>query len=335
GRLVRVAATAAAQSVRARHGRRLRTIYAKEFLQAVAVADRILSDGSVRRLHAHFAHGATTITWLAAMLCRIPFSFTGHAKDIWRDSLNPAGLLARKLRAAEFVVTCTGANRDHLLRLVPGTAVHLVYHGLNSDFAALLTEGPNEPRIADGRLRIAAVGRLVEKKGFDLLVDAVARLHRDGVDVRLTIAGEDGPAGTPLRAQIALGPAGVVTVRPTLSQRELLELYRDSDVAALACRIVDDGDRDGIPNVLVEAMAVGLPVVSTAVSGIPELVRDGQTGLLVPPEDPAALAAALRRLTDPVLRERLALAGQVLVAQEFDGDALAKQLAGLFAGNRP
>ncbi len=124
-------------------------------------------------------------------------------------------------------------------------------------------------------------------------------------------------------------------MRPTLSQRELLELYRDSDVAALACRIVDDGDRDGIPNVLVEAMAVGLPVVSTAVSGIPELVRDGQTGLLVPPEDPAALAAALRRLTDPVLRERLALAGQVLVAQEFDGDALAKQLAGLFAGNRP
>lgn len=335
-RLLRVAATAAAQSVRARRGRRLRTIYVKEFLQAVAVADRILTDGSVRRLHAHFAHGATTITWFAATLTRLPFSFTGHAKDIWRESLNPAGLLTRKLRAAEFVVTCTGANREHLLALASDTPVHLVYHGLNSDFAALLAEAPAAAGAPDGQLRIAAVGRLVEKKGFDLLVAAVRRLRDEGVYVRLTIAGEDGPAGTPLRAQIAdLGLADVVTVRPTLSQRELLQLYRDSDVAALACRVVDDGDRDGIPNVLVEAMAAGLPVVSTAVSGIPELVRDGRTGLLVPPEDPAALTAALRRLTDPLLRERLAPAGAALVAQEFDGDALAKQLAGLFAGDRP
>lgn len=335
GRLARAAGAAAAQSLRARRGWRPRTIYVKEFLQAMAIADRVLTDGSVRRLHAHFAHGTTTITWLAAMICRLPYSFTGHAKDIWLDSLNPAGLLARKLRAAQFVVTCTGANREHLRRLAPGTPVHLIYHGLNVDFAALLSETASVPRRAGGPLRIAAVGRLVEKKGFDVLVDAVAQLHAEGTDVRLTIAGEDGPAGTPLHAQIgALVLADVVTVRPTLSQRDLLALYRDSDVAALACRVVDDGDRDGIPNVLVEAMAAGLPVVSTGVSGLPELIRDGETGLLVAPDDPAAVAAALRRLTDPVLRARLAAAGRALVEQDFDGDLLAKHLAGLFAGGR-
>lgn len=332
----RAAAAAAAQAVRARRGRRPRSIYVKEFLQAVEIADRVLAEGAVRHLHAHFAHGTTTVTWLAAMLTGLPFSFTGHAKDIWRESLNPAGLLARKLGAAAFAVTCTGANAEHLRALAPTAAVHLLYHGLNSDFAALLDQAPPADRLGGPALRIAAVGRLVDKKGFDVLVEAVSRLHDDGVAVRLTIAGEDGSAAAPLRALIAArGLGGVVTVSGPLTQRELLALYRDSDVAALACRVVDDGDRDGIPNVLVEAMAAGLPVISTAVSGLPELVRDGETGLLVPPEDPAALAAALRRLTDPALRARFATAGRALVEQEFDGDALAKQLAGLFAGNRP
>ena len=96
-------------------------------------------------MHAHFAHGTTTVTWLASMICGLPFSFTGHAKDIYRESLNPAGLLARKLRAARFVATCTRANVEHLRGLGADTPVHLVYHGLNPDFAGLLESG------ADGR----------------------------------------------------------------------------------------------------------------------------------------------------------------------------------------
>ncbi|MBA2555348.1 MAG: glycosyltransferase family 4 protein [Geodermatophilaceae bacterium] len=333
-RFARAFAAAAAQSIRARKGRRPRTVYVKEFLQAVELADRVLTAGGIGRLHAHFAHGTTTIAWLASMLSALPFSFTGHAKDIYRDSLNPAGLLARKMRAADFVVTCTAANREHLLRIAPGADVALVYHGLNADFARLVSETNPAVRSVAGPLRVTAVGRLVPKKGFDVLVEAIALLCDGGLDVTLTIAGEDGPAGTPLREQIAdAGLGEVVQIKGPLSQGELLELYRGSDVFALACRVVDDGDRDGIPNVMVEAMAAGLPVVSTTVSGIPELVRDGSNGLLVPAEDPCLLAGALLRLaTDRELLHQLGRAAAVTVAEEFDGDLLAKRMGTLFAG---
>ena len=201
-RLVRAAGIAARQAIRARKGWKPRAIYLKELLQAIEVADRVERAGDVAHLHGHFAHGATTVTWLASILTGLPFSFTGHAKDIYRQSLNPAGLLARKLHEASFVVTCTGANRDHLLQVAPGASVHVVHHGLNADFERLL-ELPAETRAATGsgtgsdpdRLRIVSVGRLVAKKGFDVLLDAVALLRLRGVDVELVIAGEDGEAG--------------------------------------------------------------------------------------------------------------------------------------------
>jgi len=371
--MMRAAAAAAGQSVRAREGLRPRSIYLKEFLQAADVADRLLQAKDVRHLHAHFAHGTTTVTWLASMMTGLPFSFTGHAKDIYRESLNPAGLLRRKMRAASFVVTCTGANREHLREVEPTAEVHLVYHGLNADFAALLPTAPTAStaeavpaaaaavpvdtapaELAWGRaavaagtatlatdpdltpLRIVAVGRMVPKKGFDVLVEAVADLTARGVELELVIAGEDGPDAAPIRRLVAERCPDAVQFTGPLSQCELLALYRGADVFALACRVDADGDRDGIPNVMVEAMAAGLPVVSTAVSGIPELVRDGENGLLVPPEDPRALASALLRLaTDLPLRERLATAGRETVAERFDGDVLARRMAGLFRGGQP
>ena len=378
-RMLRAAAAAAGQAVRARDGLRPRSIYLKEFLQAADVADRLLRARDVRHLHAHFAHGTTTVTWLASMLTKLPFSFTGHAKDIYRESLNPAGLLRRKMRAASFVVTCTGANQEHLRKVEPAADVHLVYHGLNADFAALLPTAPTAPtaqarpdpvpvgataavkadpvrvdpaeraweRAAAGTttlaadlditpLRIVAVGRMVPKKGFDVLVEAVAELTARGVGLELVIAGEDGPDAATIRRLVADRCPDAVQFTGPLSQCELLSLYRGADVFALACRVDADGDRDGIPNVMVEAMAAGLPVVSTAVSGIPELVRDGENGLLVPPEDPGALASALLRLaTDGSLRDRLAAAGRETVAERFDGDVLARRMAGLFRGGQP
>jgi glycosyltransferase involved in cell wall biosynthesis len=356
-RTLRTAAAAAGQSIRARDGLRPRSIYLKEFLQAADVADRLLQARDVRHLHAHFAHGTTTVTWFASMLTKLPFSFTGHAKDIYRESLNPAGLLRRKMRAATFVVTCTGANQEHLRRVEPNADVHLVYHGLNADFAALLpafTAHADHPEqawhqaaVAAGTvaqvsapdvapLRVVAVGRMVPKKGFDVLVDAVAELTGRGVELELVIAGEDGPDAATIRRQVAERCPDVVQFTGPLSQCELLTLYRGADVFALACRVDADGDRDGIPNVMVEAMAAGLPVVSTAVSGIPELIRDGENGLLVPPEDPGALASALLRLASDVsLRDRLAAAGRETVAERFDGDVLARRMAGLFRGGQP
>ena len=337
--LARAAGRAAVESVRARKGWRPRKIFLKELLAAVALADELADAPEVAHLHAHFAHGTTTITWLAATICGLPFSFTGHAKDIYQTSLNPAGLLARKLEAAQFTATCTGANLRHLRAIVPDADVQLVYHGLNADFAELvaLAAAPPPP---PATLRVISVGRLVPKKGFDVLLDAVEELADRGVDVELTIAGEDGDAGPEIRRRLAGSAlAGRVELRGPLTQRELFDEYRRSTLFALACRVDDSGDRDGIPNVLTEAMAAGLAVVSTSVSGIPELVESGRNGLLVPAEDPAALADAVLRVgKDPELRRRLAAAGARTVRDRFDGEVLAARMAELFAtskGARP
>ncbi len=333
--LARAAVAAAAQSWRARNGWRPKNLYAKELLQAVALVAEVDRAGDVENLHAHFAHGTTTVTWLASKICGLPFSFTAHAKDIYRESLNPAGLLVRKLRAATFVATCTGANAEHLQSLAPDAEVHLVYHGLNPDFARLLEAVEEGDRSGEpAALRVVSVGRQVTKKGFDVLLHAVALLRHRGVDVELVLVGEEGDATPTIHRLLEeLDLADVVELRDACGQAELLRLYRGATVFALACRVAEDGDRDGIPNVLVESMAAGLPVVSTAVSGIPELVHDGEDGLLLPPGDPVALADALARIgKDPALRERLADEGPVTVARDFDAVSNARRMAHLLEG---
>lgn len=331
--VIRAAAAALAQAVRARRSfwSPPRTLYLKEFLLAVALADRLLDEPEVRHLHAHFAHGATTVAWLASTITGLPFSFTGHAKDIYSKSLNPAGLLRRKLLAARFAVTCTEANLRHLRQIAPEAAVHSVYHGLNADLARLVDE-PTGTRTANGALHLLGVGRLVPKKGFDVLIDACAVLDRRGIPLDLTLVGAEDEHGDEIRRRVAASGLGHrVRLRGELGQVELREEYRRADAFCLPCRILDNGDRDGIPNVLVEAMACGAPVVTTPVSGIPELVANGVNGLLVPPDDPARLADALARLyDDPALRARLGQAGQETVRERFDGERLAGRLALLF-----
>lgn len=334
--LARAIGRAMAESVRARK-RRLgwpRKLYAKELLHGIALADRVLADPGIRHLHAHFAHGATTVTWFASTITGVPFSFTGHAKDIYSGSLNPAGLLHRKLMAARFAVTCTEANRQHLLQVAPGADVRRVYHGLNADFTRLLEMQTANGSRPSHELRLLGVGRLVSKKGFDTLVGACAVLAQRGVPFRATIVGPDDEAGPGLRAKIVeLGLGERVQIVGQMSQAELFDEYRRASAFCLPCRVMDDGDRDGIPNVLAEAMACGVPVVTTPISGIPELIEDGVNGLLVPSDAPEALADALTRLRDtPELVERLSRSGRESVLREFDGEQLAGTMLRLFTG---
>jgi glycosyltransferase involved in cell wall biosynthesis len=328
----RAAVAAFAQALRARPRwySPPRKVYLKELLQAVALSDHLRSAPEVRLLHAHYAHSTATVAWLASLITGLPFSFTAHAKDVYTESLNPAGLLRRKLMAARFALTCTGA--EHLRALAPGARIHLVYHGLNDDLQRFAS-GAGAPTTSarNGTLRMLGVGRLVEKKGFDTLVDACAALRLQGVPFEATIAGPDGPHGDTVRRLIeAHGLREQIRLTGPMSQEELFGEYVRADAFCLPCRIVGS-DRDGIPNVLVEAMACGTPAISTGISGIPELICDGADGMLVAPDDPAGLAAVLRRLhEDRELAATLGAAGRAKVLDQFDGDRLAERLAELF-----
>jgi glycosyltransferase involved in cell wall biosynthesis len=332
GALARVTATALGQALRDRRTPLSgpRKVYIKELVQAIGLADRLLRAPDVRHLHAHFAHGTTTVTWHAARIAGLPFSFTGHARDIYSRELQPRDWLQRKLLAARFVVTCTEANVAHLNEIAPAAEVHLVYHGLNADFAQALTAAPAPP-VSNGTLRVLGVGRLVAKKGFDVLVEACAALERKGVPFEALIVGQDDKHGAVVRERIrALGLGERVRLPGPMGQADLLDEYRRASALAMPCRVLEN-DRDGIPNVLVEAMAAGAPVVATGVSGIPELVAHEENGLLVPPDDPEALAEALLRLhRDAELTARLSAAARETVRTRFDGDRLARRLADLF-----
>jgi glycosyltransferase involved in cell wall biosynthesis len=330
--VLRAAGSAFAQAVRARKGfwSWPRKVYAKEFLQGMMLADMLEQAGDVRHIHGHYCHGATTVTWLASMMTKLPFSFTAHAKDIYLPSLNPAGLLRRKMNAARFVITCTDANRDYLENLGSKTSVHCIYHGLNAEFCNIMREQP-VARSTNGHFRVLGVGRLIPKKGFDILVQACAILHQQHVPFEAVIVAEGGEHEKEIRRLITEnGLEKNVLLPGPMSQSQLFDEYLKASAFCLPCRVLENGDRDGIPNVLMEAMAVGLPVVSTPISGIPELIHDGVNGLMVPSEDPRGLAEAFLRLTrDHRLAEDLSRNAQQTIETRFNGDKLASRMASL------
>jgi glycosyltransferase involved in cell wall biosynthesis len=315
---------------------RLRKIFIKEFLQAGEIADQVMRASDVGHLHGHFCHGVATITWFASRMTGIGFSFTAHAKDIYQAELNPGRLLERKLGAARFVATCTCANA-HVLRArhERPDEVHPIYHGLDTDWFAPAPRQGVAPAVAgdDAPPLILAVGRLVEKKGFDHLVQACARLRDAGVSFRCVIVGETGSAHAAIQALIEQRRlAAHVQLRSAVAQDELRRIYAQARVFALPCQIMEDGDRDGFPNVLAEAMAMGVPVVSTRISGIPELIDDGVHGLLVEPRDVNALASALQRVVeDDALHTLLSALGRQRICERFDSRRTTVALRDLFA----
>lgn len=297
----------------------------RRFLQACSLTN-LIQRYPVTHLHAYVATAPTDVAMLTSRITGLPYSFGAHAKDLYTSALPE---LRRKIKAAEFVVTCTRANQEYLKQLVKARHHHKInlrYHGIDLEKFSPRQEVP----LAERPL-ILSVGRLVEKKGFPYLLQACAILKSNGYAFRCLIIGE-GPERDPLEKMVsALNLQDTVAFPGSRSQEELVEIYGSATVFALPCNVLENGDRDGIPNVLLEAMAVGLPVVSSAISGIPELVESGHNGLLVPERNEEALAAALELLLqDDALRRRLGGNGRSTVANNFDTMMNAQQLAGLF-----
>ncbi|TVR58150.1 MAG: colanic acid biosynthesis glycosyltransferase WcaL [Candidatus Competibacteraceae bacterium] len=298
---------------------------AEDLIQAIDLALRARERG-VTHFHAHFGTVSATVARLAARFARIPYTLTLHAKDIYHVSVDPA-LMRKKLGAAARVITVSDYNQRYLAATYDSAAAKVVrlYNGLNlARFAFTIPSRTSR--------EILAVGRLVEKKGFDVLIDACAILRDRGVAFQCRIVG-DGTERATLSARIAhLNLGAMVRLAGPQPHAELIGTFREAAVVAAPCVIGADGDRDGLPTVLLEAMALGVPCVATDVTGIPELVRDGDTGLCVPQRDPQALADALQRLLDDAdLRVDLATRARRLIEQDFDIRRNAAQLREWFA----
>jgi colanic acid/amylovoran biosynthesis glycosyltransferase len=301
---------------------RLKTLL--HFVEGVYAA-YLLRRQSFDQLHAHFIDRAAVVALVVSRFLKKPYSLTAHANDIYVHPI----LLPEKVKEAKFVSTCTAYNKAHLSQQLGhrlNGKLHLLYHGL--DLAAYqpapMSSRSNPPLLL-------SVGRLTEKKGFNHLIAACHRLQRRGYNFTCQIIGE-GPLRETLQQQITeLGLSEVVTLCGAMPFEAVIAQYRQATLFVLPCMPAENGDRDGIPNVLIEAMAMQLPVVSTHFSGIPELVQDRVNGLLVPPSDEEALTNALAELFDkPALRTELGQRGRYSVVEKFDATHNGQRLFDLF-----
>jgi glycosyltransferase involved in cell wall biosynthesis len=301
---------------------------AREVGHACALAALVRERG-IGHLHAHFATSAATIARLAARFAGIGYSLTAHAKDIFHDSVEPEDLHA-KLRDAAAVVTVSEYNVRWLSARFPDCAykLHRIYNGLDLERFRFADPADRPPTIV-------GVGRLVEKKGFGCLIDACARLHASGRRFRCEIIG-GGELEADLRRRIAQhGLDGIVSLAGPRPQSEVMRLVQSAAVFAAPCVLGPDGNRDGLPTVLLEAMALGTPCIGTDVTGIPELIRDGETGLMTHQHDADGLANALARLLDdPALRVRLARNARALAEADLNVHQNSKTLRRVIADAR-
>lgn len=288
---------------------------------------RWAEEHNVEHLHANWAHLPATSAWIVSRLTGLPYSFSAHAgADLFRTS----ALLRQKIADARFIVVCNHAAEKRLLQLSPHHAakIHLCYHGID------LHRFRAGPRPSLGAL--LSVGNLDPAKGFDLMIRAVALLRDRGRKLTYRIVGE-GRERKRLEWLISeLGLGEQVRLSGELRSEALVEAYHGASVFVAPSRILSSGGRDGLPNVILEAMACGIPVVGTDAAGIPEAVVHEQTGLLAEAENPAALADAVERLlVDHDLAEQMTRAGREQVALRFDRSKNVARFCGLFsaAGN--
>ncbi|NNE63512.1 MAG: glycosyltransferase family 4 protein [Gammaproteobacteria bacterium] len=296
----------------------------RRFAQALVLANEVPE--SVRLYYAHFMHTPASVTYYASMINEVPWSISAHAKDIWTIG---DWEKREKLDSCEWLVTCTAANVEHLRALArDANKVSLLYHGL--DFkrfnANTSPENARDGGSATDPVQLISVGRAVDKKGFDVLLDALAALP---AQLNWTFSHIGGGELMPKLQQQAreLGLESRINWLGALPQTDVLALYRQADLFVLPSRISNDGDRDGLPNVLMEAQSQRLACLSTNISGIPELIIHEHTGWLVPQQDSPSLCDAIQKLIgDPQLRNSLAQAGFERVHEKFSLDAGIDQL---------
>lgn len=300
----------------------------RRFGQAMVLAQEVSPE--ITHLHAHFLHTPASVARYASLLTRLPWSCSAHARDVWTI---PDWEKREKLAECSWAVTCTSVNLEHLRRLAPDSSrVGLLYHGLD---AVRFPPPANKRARRDGRstadpVIILSVGRAVEKKGYQDVLEAFAGLPAD-LNWRFVHIG-GGPLLARLKARArTLGIGERLLWLGPQPHDEVLRQYGQADLFVLACRVAKDGDRDGLPNVLIEAQSQGLACVATRVSAIPELIQDGLNGVLVPQEDSAALRAVLERLiVDPDTREQFGDAGKACVRERFSFGAGIDRLAANF-----
>jgi len=301
--------------------------------QALVLVTEI--DPQIGWLHAHFIHTPASVTQYASLMTGLGWSCSAHAKDIWTTK---EAELRRKLDSLAWIVTCTRAGYLRLRSLATQPEkVHLSYHGLDlarfGHFSG--TRSARDGTDPQDPVVILSVGRAVAKKGYGVLLEALARLPENLSWRFVHVGGGELIAKLKERAS-ELGLADRIEWLGAQAQEEVLARYRSSDLFVLACRVADDGDRDGLPNVLVEASSQALPCISTHVSGVTELLENSVTGLVVAPDDPEALADALSRaIGDPELRLRLGSTAESLVRSQFDHQASVRELVDLLRKSVP
>ncbi|MDQ0866981.1 glycosyltransferase [Arthrobacter globiformis] len=302
----------------------LATTDTNDAIQAISLAVA-LQNRNIRHLHVHFASIPTTVARLASAITGIPYSFTAHAVDIFVEIVDDD--LRTKFAQAHHAVTISEYNLRFLTRRFPDVTsrLHLVRNGLDLDRFPY-----RDPRTIGATVRVAAVGRLVEKKGFQHLMPAAAELVAQGVPLDLRIAGTGILAAQLQSAVEQLGLADHVRLLGPQTQDQVHELLDSCDVFVAPCVVAADGNADGMPTVLLEAMATGAPCISTAVTGIPEVVHNGRTGILTPPGDPHLLAQAIRRMSAPSTnRVSLARNARALIERDYDVRNQAEMLRAL------
>jgi glycosyltransferase involved in cell wall biosynthesis len=297
----------------------------RRFGQACVLATE--GDPSARFLYAHFLHTPGSVARYAATMRGLEWGFSAHARDIW---ITPDWEKAEKIAGARFGVTCTGTGATHLKGFDQGGAkIARVYHGLDLRRFPPPAEARPPRHGSDPRdpVRIVSVGRLVEKKGYRDLLAALSDLPKSTFWRMVHIGG--GPLGPELRElSKKLGVDDRIDWRGKCDQPEVLAALREADLFALAPRVAQDGDRDGLPNVLLEAASQKLPVVCTRIAAVPEFVHHEETGLLVRPGHVGGLSEALQRLArDPLERIRMGEAGRARLEAEFSAEAGLNEIA--------